>query len=223
MSEYHLSRNDPPLKSDEGSGPWCSMGHFTDKLYYYEHYLKRAVDGNLFLKYRYPYAQQHLMHYFNNTGEDLHVDLSDIMQKSSSLRDEYQKELNQAIMFCRTLPPGEHYFASKKVNYGDFISNNADLFYAIGGYQYWGKGYVVIKEIYHSSDKTRETRCRYNLKFKFNFFDRYNWNVTKPDAGVRLGGYIPVTDSFMGQFHQGCLAREYNIRGVIEKEVSWDD
>ncbi|WP_255475252.1 hypothetical protein [Pseudocitrobacter sp. 73] len=126
-------------------------------------------------------------------------------------------------MFCRTLPPGEHYFSSKKINYGDFISNNADLFYAIGGYQYWGKGHVIVKEIYHPSDNTKDPRCNYSLKFQFHFFDRYNWNINKPDSGVRLGGVIPVTDRFMGRFHQECLAREYNIKGVIEKEVTWDD
>lgn len=86
-----------------------------------------------------------------------------------------------------------------------------------------GEGHVVIKEIYHSSDSTRDSRCNYSLEFQFHFFDRYNWNITKTDAGVRLGGVIPVTDRFMGQFHQECLAREYNIQGVIEKEVVWND
>ncbi|MDA8478085.1 hypothetical protein NNO04_05130 [Citrobacter sp. Awk 4] len=221
MSNYRLGQNDPPYTIDEGSGPWCSMGHFSDDFFHYKHYLERAVDGNLFLKYKYPYAQYHLLHYLNNTGDDLHIDLSDLMGRSSSLRNEYENELKQAIMFCQLLPPGEHFFVSKEVSHGDFISSNTDLFYAIGGYQYWGKGYVFITELYHSSDKMRDTRCRYELKFKF--FDRYNWNITKADAGVRLGGVIPVTDRFMGQFHQECLAREYNIQGVIEKEVIWDD
>ncbi|HDZ8013043.1 TPA: hypothetical protein RUS85_003676 [Citrobacter amalonaticus] len=62
------------------------------------------------------------------------------------------------------------------------------------------------------------------MKFIFVFFDRYNWNVNQEDAGVRLGGLIPISDATMGRFHQECLAREYNIWGVLAKDIpQWQD
>lgn len=43
------------------------------------------------------------------------------------------------------------------------------------------------------------------------------------DAGIYAFNIKPVTDAFMGDFHQQCLAREFNIFGTIETEVKWHD
>lgn len=224
MSNYILGREDPKHTADAGSGPWCSVGHFSNEFYYYKYYLERMIDGNLYLKYRYPFAQSNLKHYLGNTGEDLYVNLADMMQKSAQLKNNYMKELKSAKLFCQTLSPGEHYFTSSHVSRDDFITSNPDLFYAIGGYQYWGKGKVIICENSHKSVLTNSDRlCDYYLQFQFMFFDRYNWNVNSTKSGIRLDNVLPVSDIFMGRFHQECLAREYNIFGTIETEVKWHD
>lgn len=224
MSSYILGREDPKYVTDAGSGSWCSSGHFEDKLYYYKLYLKRWVEGHFYLKYRYPFASANLLHYLNNTGEDVHVNLNDMMRKSQQLKDNYFSELNEARAFCQTLPPGQYDITSSQVSRDDFISSDPDLFYAIGGYQYWGKGQVSIAE---STDKQTlyhgDRLCSYELKFQFMFFDRYNWSINVAESGVRLGSVIPVSDTFMGRFHQQCLAREYNIFGTIEAEDNWHD
>ncbi|EKY5004142.1 hypothetical protein QFX71_003092 [Citrobacter amalonaticus] len=224
MSNYILGREEPKPTADIGSGSWCRVGHFSNKLYYYKYYIEKVIDGNLFLKYKYPFAQRNLRHYLKNTGEDLHVNLSDMMKKSAQLKNNYIKELKAAKLFCQTLPPGEHFFTSSHVSRDDFITDNSDLFYAIGGYQYWGKGKVNIQENTYSSVLTNSDRlCDYFMQFQFVFFDRYNWNVGNKKFGVRLGNAVPVSDHFMGRFHQECLAREYNISGVIETEENWHD
>lgn len=224
MNAYILGREEPEYSIDVGSGEWCSAGHFSEQFYYYKYYLEQLIDGSLYLKYRYPFARENLLHYLQNTGEDIHINLTDMMGKSAQLRDNYVQLLDAAKSFCKTLPPGQHEFTSAHVNTDDFISSDPDLFYAIGGYQYWGKGRVQITEDKYKNTMSNGSRlCGYNLTFQFKFFDRYNWNVSVANSGVRLGSIVPVNDTFMGRFHQECLAREYNIFGAIESEVKWHD
>lgn len=64
----------------------------------------------------------------------------------------------------------------------------------------------------------------YDLKFTFVFFDRYNWNIKQKGAGLKLGDTVLVSDVTMGRFHQECLAKEYNIWGVLVKDIpQWED
>lgn len=228
MPKYRLGVEDPWHAIDEGSGAWCSLGYFSDELYHYKYYLENALNGNLYLQYRFPYALEHLNHYFSNTGNDINLNLLDVMKKSRQLKENCDKEIDEAISFCKTLPTGKHNITSSIFNTGDFISDNSDLFYAIGGYQYWGKGEITINNNgafdnsnTHLTNQKSHLR-HYKLRFKFIFFDRYNWNINQPDAGVRFGG-VAISDRFMGSFHQQCLAREYNIHGVLEIEKEWRD
>lgn len=224
MPGYVLGRDDPEYISDAGSGEWCSTGHFTNEFFIYKRYLEALVSGSVYIKIRYPYAREHLLHYLRNTGEDVHVNLNDMMKRSNKLEGNYSQELAEAKEFCQSLNPGEYSITSSYFKTDDFISSDPDLFYAIGGYQYWGKGQVLIAEDNLKVDSPNSDRlCSYNLKFQFMFFDRYNWNINAANSGVRLGNVIPVTDVFMGDFHQQCLAREFNIFGTIEIKVKWHD
>lgn len=81
----------------------------------------------------------------------------------------------------------------------------------------------ITEDKYKNKMSNGSRLCSYNLTFQFKFFDRYNWNVSVANSGVRLGSVVPVSDNFMGRFHQECLAREYNIFGAIESEVKWHD
>lgn len=228
MSKYIEGVEDPAYTMDEGSGAWCSAEHFSDELYHYKYYLEKILSGNIFLRYRYPYALEHLQHYFSDTGADINLNLLDVMKKSRQLKQNCDREIDEAIVFCKSLSHGRHNITSSVVSFGYFISDDSDLFYAIGGYQYWGKGEVIINDdgkshsAYSYTTNHKSLLRYYKLRFKFVFFDRYNWNVNQPDAGVRFGG-LPISDRFMGSFHQQCLAREYNIHGVLEIEKEWHD
>lgn len=56
----------------------------------------------------------------------------------------------------------------------------------------------------------RQVRRKYELKFTFIFFDRYNCNIDQ-DQGVGIGFGIRVSDKFMGKYHKKCFGKEYNI------------
>ncbi|HDZ8014124.1 TPA: hypothetical protein RUS85_004797 [Citrobacter amalonaticus] len=254
MAEYILGDREPHYTQDYGSGGWCSLClssssdqkdlSATAKIIY------NALSNNeiedyaymiKFIKYRYPVAVSHLTHYLENYSagqEDIHYDLQMMqyfMQKSRELRMLFDRELQEAQKFCDdisgTLLPGVYKISSTVASHGDFRKDNMDLFYAIGGYQCWGKGELTVTEIPYtkhipamSNDKDIKSRGRYafNLLFTFVFFDRYNWNITrKKSKGVLLGGVLPLPDTFMGQFHQMGLAREYNIWGELNKKIQW--
>lgn len=150
MPNYIEGTTDPKVTIDAGSGEWCSAGKFSDKLFHYKQYIDKALSGNVFLSHRFPDAYKNLKHYFENTGGDLKLDMVELMKKSDQLRRYYNNELMQAKKFCETLPASSEPYniVSSTIGTGDFADeNNANLFLAIGGYQYWGKGIVTITEV----------------------------------------------------------------------------
>ncbi len=196
-------------------------------------------DGN-YIKVRYPVATSHLKHYFENHG-GLRSDPEDIfyekkamqyfMDVSLDLNTIFNRELIKAKRFCEKIslsnPPEKWYdITSSSVGQGNFIRSNEDLFLAIGGYQFWGKGKLYYKEVasslkaFYFYDKFGRThnraRYQYQLIFEFVLFDRYNWN-----KGQRVGLLSPVTDDDFGRYHQLGLAREYNIWGKFSEQYTW--
>ncbi|NBC98754.1 hypothetical protein GV764_06935 [Atlantibacter hermannii] len=251
MAGYILGEKDPDYQQDYGSGAWCNLclssPSNSDGLSTVAQSIIQVLNDKgiedyayvlKFIKYRYPTAVDHLKHYFENPlqgREDIHYDfemMNYFMSKSRGLRNIFEKELKEAQAFCEeiasSLSPGIYKITSSAVSHGDFREDSADLFYAIGGYQCWGKGELTIKEIAHTrhlsiAGKMMERgKYEYNLLFTFVFFDRYNWNITSSKSrGVLLGGLIPVDDSAMGRFHQMGAAREYNIWGELQKNLVW--
>ena len=221
MSGYILGITDPKVVIDSGAGKWCQTGRFSNKTRLYKIGIDKVLNGNVLLSFFYPNAYENLKHYFENTGSDLNLDMTDIMIKSKQLRKFYEKELEEAKAFCSTLSPSSEPYniVSSVIGHGDFgDERNANLFYAIGGYQFWGKGCVKVDEYSHEDSELKDIienyyptpKNKYNLTFTFVFFDRYNWNIEKQDAGVRLGRVVPISDATMGTFHRECLAKEYN-------------
>lgn len=130
----------------------------------------------------------HLKHCFENTGEDLYLNMTDIRNKSEQLRKYHDKELQEAKAFCETLPASEipYNLVSSNIQHSDFLDEkNRNIFYAIGRYQCWGRGVVKITktdEVGGNNSELkdlvenyyRQVRRKNELKFTFIFFDGYN-------------------------------------------------
>jgi hypothetical protein len=108
------------------------------------------------------------------------------------------------------LAPGTHGITSLHAENGyNRKSENANWFYAIGGYSTWGKGTAVVEEV--------NGRRSYRLEYEYKFFDRYNW-----DGGKKVTiANITITDHFMGEFHRQGLAREFDCYGSSRRQFAW--
>lgn len=75
-------------------------------------------------------AYHHLKHYFENTGEYLNINMTDIMNKSEQLRKHHYKELQEAKAFCETLPVSEipYNIVSSNIQYSDFLDAKKEIF-----------------------------------------------------------------------------------------------
>lgn len=231
MPGYRQGVDDPKFIVDAGSGDWCMIKLPTREALELKDHLEWWLTSD-FVRWFRPDAVSHLEHYLGNTGNDYNLNMPDLMKKSELLKKNYNDELALAKTYCETLDTGHHYITSSEFSSSDFADeNNSNLFYAMGGYQYWGKGSVKITVIgegkkMHSPAKSNNPirpRRRYDLNFSFKLFDRYNWNIEKKNAGVVIGGFWSLSDISMGQLHKECLAREYNVWGVLEQRVIWED
>lgn len=210
MPDYTIGTASPAVKPDAGSGPWCADPQST-RFLLYKRALETALDTHTLTLFPGPDAVRHMRHYFNNTGNDLPVDVSALMAKSSALSKQYLDEVQAARAFAQTLAPGRHDLRSSRLAQGYFRqSQDANLFFAIGGYSYWGHGSVTIT-------MDAKTGRQYEMDFHFEFYDRYNWDGGKK---VEIGG-IEVTDAFMQNFHRQCYAREYDVRGTLKQRLRW--
>lgn len=210
MPDYKIGFDDPLPVTDKGAGQWCKTPQTWETLVY-----KRAIQmaialpavPNLFFG---KHSIEHFTHYLNMTGYDLELkDMPELMEQSMVLSKVYAEELKIAREYCETLDSGEHQITSSKTESG-YFQGERDLYYAIGGFQYWGKGLVII-------EKTPD-RCNYSLSFEFHIFDRYNWDTGKNVLGL-------LDDDFFGEFHRRCFAKEFNIYGVYKTNektpISW--
>lgn len=210
MPDYALGNAPPRIRPDVGSGPWCSEQQST-RFLLYKRALEAALDTHGLTLFPGPDAVRHMRHYLNNTGQDLPVDVSALMARSAQLSKQYTDELAAAHAFAQTLPLGRHDIHSTRLAQGYFRQrDDANLFFAIGGYSYWGQGSVTVLEDERSGK-------RYEMEFQFEFFDRYNWDGGKK---VAIAG-VEVTDAFMQNFHRQCYAREYDLRGTLRQRLRW--
>ncbi|MDP5238915.1 hypothetical protein Q9Q94_05205 [Uliginosibacterium sp. 31-16] len=213
MANYQTSDKAFQPKPDKGSGEWCSVPTTLEaRAYKQAIQLALRVDEVELRVGR--EAVAHMRHYLDNTGTDLQLDLAELMQRSSSVRKFYAAELAQAQAFCETLAPGRHTLNSTAPQAGYFLdmATERGLQYGIGGYSCWGQGTVEIVT-------TRQNLRRHSLDFEFHFFDRYNWDSGKK---FKISNWVEVEDEFMQQFHQQCLAKEFDIKGMTRNRVVWE-
>ena len=215
MPNYKIGTEDPFSAPDKGAGKWCSAPQTLLMLFMKKEIETSLKSGTVEFFWELNEASRHLQHYFNNTGKDLAVDLASFMGKSMTFVHKYSEEKYKAIEFCRKLKPGEYFITSSSINSGYFHPEESkDLFYAVGGYIFWGKGKVNIK------DDEKKERKIIHLDFEFHFFDRYNWDSGKKVTINVIGKDITVTDQFMGDFHRQCYAHEFDLHGIYKESVN---
>lgn len=204
--DYKIGSGDPTLWRDAGAGIWGSepttLTARAEKIMMY-HQLPSAaalIGMN---------AARHMKHYLDNSGADLWIDLAGMLKSVSSARDVFNSELKEAREFAETLPPGEHKITSSKINSGYNIPQESkDWYYAVGGYECWGKAKVSVPD---------SNTTKYSMEFEYCFFDQYNWNK---GIGVDIAGFR-ITDDFMGKFHRQGIAKEFELRGTHRVNVEW--
>ncbi|MCC7342932.1 MAG: peptidoglycan-binding protein [Bryobacterales bacterium] len=207
--DYKIGADDPTITPDPGSGVW---GAKSAELSYIA--LKEILTDSSFLGAAViaigDDAVKHLVHYFNNTGRSLTIDLEGMVDEVPTAKKMLEFEVDQAKAFVETLPPGTHQITSRTAessyNYKDESKN---WYFAVGGYSVWGKGVATVRDT--------PTGKEYTLQFEYKFFDRYNWDKGK---AVTIAG-ITITDAFMGEFHKQGLAREYDEIGSLRRTFQW--
>ncbi len=206
---YRTGDRNPPMQSDPGAGPWNSKPKTATAIAQHAGLLALAIDGysNIYPGIN---ATRHLRHYLLNTGLPYTIDLEDMVKSVPSAQVGLMLEFRQAQRFLRTLPVGRHRFSSIFGENGyNAQAENAEWFFAIGGYTRWGKGEAII-----TADKAGR---HYDVDFEYCVYDSYNWDGGK--EVIILGRTI--SDEFMGEFHLQGLAREFECRGSIHRKLVW--
>ena len=205
---YKVGTDDPKLWRDTGAGVWNSVP--MSPVMHAQKLLMSTQIGAVALAIG-RHAAANLNHYLGNTGESVTIDLANMVKSSESGQAVFDNELNEAKQFAEALGPGDWNITSSQTSPGDnALDQTKDWFYAVGGYQAWGKASVTVPPI---SARPRN----FCMDFEYCFFQQYNWNK---GIGVNIGP-IRVTDKFMSDFHLQGLAREYEMRGSYHVIVQW--
>jgi hypothetical protein len=138
---YRTGAGDPPLRSDPGAGPWNSKPKTAAAITQHAGLLALVMHGapNVYPGIN---ATRHLRHYLLNTGLPYTIDLEDMVRSVPSAGPWMVREFRQAQGFFKTLPVGRHRFTSIFAEGGSYNvqEENADWFFAVGGYARWGRG-----------------------------------------------------------------------------------
>jgi hypothetical protein len=206
---YRTGTRDPATRADPGAGAWRSKPITAAAVA--QRTAVETVLGTMTNIFPGPNATRHMRHYLGNSGRPYQIDLENMIRRVPSAKRAMVAEFRQAQRFIETLPVGRHLFTSRTGESAyNFQGENADWFFAIGGYTYWGKGEVRIAPSMRGK--------RYEVDFTYCFYDRYNWDG---DKSVVVGG-VEITDQFMGEFHLQGLAREFDCVGSLTRTLAWD-
>lgn len=231
MTGFAIGVGDPPIGHDEGSGTWRSAQPTAQVRAQYAA-IRSALGGNVWMRAAPGVgplmsssraaiiavvgddAVAHMDQYFENDGADYQLDLEGMIHEVPSAKANYERELADALQFAARLEPGTYDLRSTRASGGyNTRDETTNWYFAVGGYSYWGQGRVTIVA-------DPQGRRRYDLAWEFRCYDRYNWDngkqVTLPVVN------IVITDHFMGEFHRCGLAREYDLRGSVRRQIRWE-
>lgn len=183
-------------------------------------YAKRALletAAELALLKGWANASKHMIHYLFNTGDDLVVDVDQLMQDEPTIAAAFDIEENMAVAEASeridTIQnlSGPFNFQLRGNQGGMSPSSGGDWYYAIGLFHYFYTATVSVKPISNRAVSV-------SMTFEINFVDRYNWDEGK-EAYV-LG--LLVKDEEIGELHRVGLAQEYDMIGKsTPKQIEW--
>ena len=215
LTAYKLGNDDPEVPVDKGMGGAATYGTEAPTLEALAqlpliHAALNGLEGSL------PEAVAHVRHYLGGSGAEYPVNVKKMHNEVPSAQLNFETEYDEAMRFAESLQDGSHSITSSQTTAG-YNGQNESLnwFWAVGGYQYWGKGPVTICR--GNSNHNRLGGFEFQMTFSFKVSDQYNWN---PGQSV-FHGLIP--DEFLGKFHLMGLAQEFPLRGLRTITLRWNE
>lgn len=175
-----------------------------------------------------PNASRNLLHYLDNSGEDLEQPVDDMLNDLSDFRsgveDREQRLGVLAIEQARTsgaTGPVSFPVNSEWLEHGYMnadINVNHNWYFGTGAFQYNLSGTVVVHP-----PEVPDGEWRYETDTVVNYRDRYNWDgdkfVVLPEEVPVMGGE-EIHDTQLQDLHKQGLAREFNMLGQSSRRTS---
>ena len=191
----------PGDSEGEGSGPYAQRGANLGD--YATHEAAASAAG--LMQPFWPDAARNLMHFLGNSGKPIDMNTNGMLNDLPSLRGKVNNDLkdytNAALKDAKTSgytgPVTYPFVTGWQDEYAE-KSENANWYYATGGYQHATAGTITV---YPDGS--------YTYKYQVHTADRYNW-----DRGKKTGiGPFTVTDKQLQELHRAGIAQEYDLVG----------
>jgi hypothetical protein len=206
-SDFKLGTDDPKITPDAGAGPWNSKPKEVLTAAQYLGILEALGPATVLIG---DDAVKHMLHYLNNTGSPLTIDLEGMVAEVPSAKVLFDLEVAKIKAYAERLPPGAHDITSTHaVNGYNLQRESKNWFFAVGGYSVWTKGHATVTGTGSGHDV--------KLDLEYKFYDRYNWDGGK---FVTIAG-IRISDETMGEFHREGMAHEYDEVGSLRRPLAW--
>ena len=191
----------PGDSEGEGSGPYAQRGANLGD--YATHEAASSAAG--LMQPFWPDAARNLMHFLGNSGKPLDMNTDGMLNDLPSLRGKVNNDLKDytsaALKDAKTsgyTGPVTYPFVTEWQDEYAEKSENANWYYATGGYQHATAGTITV---YPDGS--------YTYEYQVHTADRYNW-----DGGKKTGiGPFTVTDKQLQELHRAGIAQEYDLVG----------
>ena len=191
----------PGDSEGEGSGPYAQRGANLGD--YATHEAAASAAG--LMQPFWPDAARNLMHFLGNSGKPIDMNTNGMLNDLPSLRGKVNNDLkdytNAALKDAKTSgytgPVTYPFVTGWQDEYAE-KSENANWYYATGGYQHATAGTITV---YPDGS--------YTYKYQVHTADRYNWDGNKK-TGI---GPLTVTDKQLQELHRAGIAQEFDLVG----------
>ena len=191
----------PGDSEGERSGPYAQRGANLGD--YATHEAAASAAG--LMQPFWPDAARNLMHFLGNSGKPIDMNTNGMLNDLPSLRGKVNNDLkdytNAALKDAKTSgytgPVTYPFVTGWQDEYAE-KSENANWYYATGGYQHATAGTITV---YPDGS--------YTYKYQVHTADRYNWDGNKK-TGI---GPLTVTDKQLQELHRAGIAQEYDLVG----------
>lgn len=191
----------PGDSEGEGSGPYAQRGANLGD--YATHEAAASAAG--LMQPFWPDAARNLMHFLGNSGKPLDMNtngmLKDLPELQSKVNSDLKIYADAAIDDAKasgyTEPMTYPFVTDWQDNYAE-KSENANWYYATGGYQHATAGTITV---YPDGS--------YTYKYQVHTADRYNWDGDKK-TGI---GPLTIHDTELQELHRAGIAQEFDLVG----------
>lgn len=191
----------PGDSEGEGSGPHAQRGANLGDHIKHETVTSAAYGMAPF----WPDASRNLLHFLDNSGKPLDMNTNGMLKELPSLQNNVNSDLNhmtsEAVEKAKTsgyTGPVTYPFVTDWQDEYAEKSENANWFYATGGYQHATAGTITV---YPDGS--------YKYAYQVHTADRYNWDGDKK-TGI---GPLTIHDTELQELHRAGIAQEFDLVG----------